>query len=348
MSLIALLAIAALAGQEPAPDSRDCLDDNGVDRCAAENRARVLAAMGAPAIEAEAAAGVEAYRVLQVDGYGADQPVVAFERRPGASPRVAVYGRDGQVLTGAVPAPVWARVRQAARLADREMVPPPGREEPVNICLHSWVYTFEAADPPNPYARAPEAGAVRRRTEDACGGGLTGEFARMLAEEAIHLIPDCDALDPDQHRNDTARLNVCARFRGDRMAAAQLMNQVGWRAVPDDDPETPIAWESLFGMNSAVRLDWAGEIVQDARGGFPGAPASFLAAKKAEEPTLRGYLIDFDAVSSTRVEVAGRLDREDAEDRTWSAPFRQVWVWNHPGQNWTLQSWTVEPFQPVR
>lgn len=97
MSLIAFLAVAALAGQEPAPVSRGCLDDNGADRCVAENRARILADMGAPAIEAEAAAGVEAYRVLQVDGYGNDQPVVAFERRPGASPRVAVYGRDGQV-----------------------------------------------------------------------------------------------------------------------------------------------------------------------------------------------------------------------------------------------------------
>jgi len=70
-------------------------------------------------IEDEAASGAIVHRAFFVDGYGRDMPAVAFERRPGQSPEVVVYGAQGRSTRAPVNHHVWARVVQEAEYADR-------------------------------------------------------------------------------------------------------------------------------------------------------------------------------------------------------------------------------------
>ncbi len=343
MSLIALAFAAAFMGQEPTVP-RDCRDDNGTDRCAEENRAAALTTLGMSSIEAEKAEGVEVYRILQVDGYGRLMPSIAYERRPGQAPQVVIYGAEGNRLAAPVSAREWEAVQGMARFADRALEPLPGAADPLaNICLHAWLSTVEIA---NAAERGVPEGPVRRRTESACNGGLTTRFAFELPVLAIKHFPECDLLDPEDHRNDMTRIAQCIRLRGDRIAAAELMNQVGWRLTPDDHADTPQAWARQLRPNGRSRLDWAGERVADGANG--NAVIRDLARRQAENPSLRAYISSFNATSSTRVETTGRVDMDGPDDSRLSAPFNQVWVWNSYGLNWALESWTVQPFAAVR
>lgn len=339
--LSALILSVVLSGQAAPLVDRDCRDDDGNDRCAAENRAQVLATLGIPPIEEELAAGTEVYRTLQVDGYGNDMAGVAFERAAGASPRVVVYGVGGQRMEAPVPIREWREVQRGAELADREMVRPESDPERV-ICMHAWVSTVEIAEAPD----RGGTGAVRRRTESACESGLTTRYAFDLVSRAIKAFPDCDSLDPDDHRNDAARLKTCVGFRGDRLAAAELMNQIGWRAIPEEGVDVERTWLRAFGGNGSVKLDWAGERVEGGRTFRNNPVALFLMGKAAQLDGFRGYVNGYDAVSSTRVETTGRLEFDAVDEVTHTAAFRQVWLWNSAGQSWQLDSWTVEPFAP--
>lgn len=336
--LSALILSVVLSGQAAPVVDRDCRDDDGNDRCAVENRAQVLATLGMPSIEDELAAGTEVYRTLQVDGYGNDMAGVAFERRVGASPRVVVYGAGGQRMQAPVSIREWREIQRGAELADRQIVRPEPDPELV-ICMHAWMSTVEIAN-------APDREAVRRRTESACESGLTTRYAFDLVSRAIKAFPDCDSLDPDEHRNDAARLKTCVGFRGDRLAAAELMNQVGWRAVPEEGADVERTWLRAFGGNGSVRLDWAGEVVEGGRTFRDNPVALFMMRKTAELEGFRGYVNGYDAVSSTRIETTGRLEFDGADDVTHTAPFRQVWLWSNAVQTWQLDSWTVEPFAP--
>lgn len=341
MSLIALSVALALSGQTP-DISRDCRDDNGTDRCAEENRAAALATLGMTSIEAEKAAGVEVYRILQVDGYGNLMPSISYERRPGAAPQVVIYAADGNRLTAPVSAPEWATIQGMARFADRTLEALPEEADPAaSFCLHAWLSTVEIA---NAAERGVPQGPVRRRTESACNGALTTRFAFELPRLAIKHFPECDALNPQGHRNEMTRLDHCVRFKGDRLAAAELMNQVGWRFTPHDSPGDPVSWDRIFGINASVRLNWAGQTVVARRGGLGDEVAVFLAQRQTETPSLRAYIESFEGTSSTRVETAGRISMNGTGDTQFSAPFNQVWVWDDAGLNWTLESWTIQPF----
>jgi hypothetical protein len=339
--ILAVLFSLAIAGQAPAIP-RDCRDDNGTDRCQAENRAVVLQALGMRSAEDELAAGTEVYRALQIDGYGRTMAGVAFERAVGSSPRVVVYGEGGNRMSAPVALADWRAVQDEAALATRDLTPE-ARDDEVILCLHGWVSTIEIANAAERGAPKPE---VRRRTQSACDHGLASRFAFSLVARAIKAFPDCDALDPKEHRNDAARLKTCVAFRGDRLAAAELMNQTGQRAVPEDNADTALAWMRGWGGAGQVKLDWAGRrIVGD---GFrANAVATFMIQQMVERPGLRGYIMTFNGVSSTRVETTGVMEAEGPNDSTLSAPFRQVWLWDSAGLTWKLDSWAVEPFAPA-
>jgi hypothetical protein len=340
----ALVISLTLAGQDAGTVNVRCRTADDVDRCHPANRATLVGALGMATIEEERGAGVEVYRVTQIDGYGRIMPGISFERRPGAPPQVVVYGHGGRRMSAVLPFTDWRTVQSRGRFADRELVPlPKSAPDEVSICLHGWSSTVEIA---NAVDRGVPDGKSRTRSESACDGGLATRFANDAAQLAITNLGDCDALDPDEHRNDASRLQVCLGFDGDRLAAAEVMNQTGWRLTPDN-PETARAWASVLGMNSATRLDWAGTSVTGARGVAANPVAVFLAARHAESPSLRAYIGALTGVSSTRVEATGSLEMDGPGDGRLQAPFRQVWIWDPNGLMWTLQSWTVEAFQPM-
>lgn len=341
----ALVISLTLAGQDAAPINPRCHTEDEVNRCDPANRAALVGALGMASIEEERAVGVEVYRVTQIDGYDRIMPGISFERRPGASPQVVVYGHGGRRMSALLTLPDWQAVQSWGRTADRELVPLPDKGAPdeVSICLHGWTSTVEIA---NAEDRGVPDGKTRTRSESACNGGLTWRFANDAAALAIKRLGDCDALDPDDHRNDASRLQACLGFDGDRLAAAGLMNQTGWQLTPDN-PETSRAWAPVLGANAVTELDWPGTKIAGARGFADNPAAVFLAAQQAETPSLRAYITAFNGVSSTRVETTGRLEKDGIGDERLWAPFRQAWVWDSYALMWTLQSWTVEAFRPM-
>lgn len=340
----ALLLSFALAGQEPTTTDRNCTDDNGEDRCIRlDADARKL---GMATLEEEQAAGTEAYRIIQIDGYGRLMPGVAYERRVGSSPRVIVYGQEGAQMSAPVSPEQWRTVQGMSRFADRELAPLPGQpaDALAGICLHSWLSTAEIA---NGARRGLPELPIRRRSESACGGGLTTSFAFDLTALAIKNFPDCDLLDISEYRNDMSRLEQCLRFKGDRLAAVELMNQVGWSFVPDDAEDKALAWARRLQPRSTSRLNWNGQ-VSTGGVGSRSPVAAFMAQFQTQNPSLRGYISSLDAVSSTRVEATGRMDMDGPNDTRLTAPFTQTWLWDPNSLAWTLDTWVVQAFAPVR
>lgn len=344
MSLIALAAATLLAVWAPNPQeslNRDCLDDNGVDRCA--RLAEDVRALGMSALEDEKNAGTEVYRIIQVDGYGRLMPAVAYERRVGSEPQVTVYGHDGARMTATVSPLEWRSVQNMALLADRQIVPLPEESGIISLCLHAWLSTVEIA---NAADRGRPTGPIRRRTESACEGGLTSRFAFDLTAMAIKRFPACDILDPRAHGNAMTRLGLCVHIRGDRMAAAELLNQTGQWLEADDGDDLALAWARQLRPRNDAHLDWAGRQVAGGQGAGASI-AAFMARVQADNPSLRAHLSSFNAVSSTRVEVSGAAMMDDPQDEVGPqlyAAFQQAWVWDSNSLVWTLESWVVEPF----
>ena len=116
----------------------------------------------------------------------------------GAPPELVVHvprGEGGEVpepMRAPVPEPVWDALVRRSQHFDRSLA---GQSEPADptvimVCLHSWVYTVEAIDPPLSEGRSP---TVRRDTEDACEDGLAAAFADELERAAVELLPACAA-----------------------------------------------------------------------------------------------------------------------------------------------------------
>lgn len=343
MSLAAVAFAALLSSQEPGPVPDNCSDNHGVDRCSEEVRARVLALFGAPRIEDEAAAGGEVYRVLQVDGAGREQFILAFEWRAGGSPRAVLYGPGGETVSGAAPLTVWERIRSASHHADEEFTWSYSRpQRPVDgvgsvvLCSHSPNYTVEMANAP--HWNSDVTGPVRRRTENGCPPGLTGVFARTLAAEAIRLLPECDALDGRMFDSPEDRLELCGKLTGDRMTAARLLNQIDeW---PPALGSRTSDWEGYI-RNNALEPTWGGRRIEARQ------TADFLTTLHKDDPTLYGEVIGARGVSARQVETWGRFLRWDQDGREWNAPFRQTWVLEDGRSRWSLRSWIVDAFQPA-
>jgi hypothetical protein len=233
---VASLLVLLLAGPAYGQGSinSDCRDDNGVNRCAPAQQARVRALFGIGTIEAHRDAADWVRRVFYVDGYGRDVVAIAFVRRPGHDPEVRVHfprednGPEYAPLVAPVPVDVWDLLIERSELFDRADEPvavpqaSPGEEVPIRLCMHSWVYTIEATDPVRP---GRPVAALRRRTEDACADGVTGAFAREVYRAALPLFPYCGLLDPSHYRTPANQLAACSVLSGDRAPAARVRNQ---------------------------------------------------------------------------------------------------------------------------
>lgn len=348
--LVAFLSAALLGGQT-APD-RTCLDDNNRDICAPAMRAELLQRFGMVSAEADAAAGVESYRVFFVDGYGQDMPALVFERRPGSGPMSVVYGSGGSRLEAPVGPSIWDEVVARAEFADRELSESPSAggtasNAAPSICLHAWSTTVEMINSPvTRWHREP----VRRRTESACNGALTTRYGFFLAEQTLTAQPHCQGLDQDRQRNVVTLIATCMALKGDRIAAASVRDQISQgQPRPGLDPLSPYAWQNYLGSNGSPRLNWGGEIVVTQQGRDRNV-AEFVIARLRERPGLRFYPATYDAPDARRVLVTGRAQypEEDAEgqERLVSADFTQTWVWDPSLNEWMVADWTVEPFRP--
>ncbi len=347
--LFMLSAAPAMAqADDGLPGPRECLDDNHTNRCDAEVQSRVRDLLGVASIEDEAASGAIVYRAFFVNGYGRDMPAVAFERRPGQSPEVVIYGRDGRSTRAPVSVETWDQVVREARFADRVLAPLPDPTDPdqgappVSICLHSWVQTIEIANGPRErFSEEP----VRRRTEDACGGALTTRYAFLLADLAVQQIPWCHRLNADAERNRITQLQTCLMLSGDRMAAADLYSERladwDWPDVQDIDDRVV---RRYLGINTPHSLTWGDQVVR-AEEWSDRDVAEFLAARFQDHPYLYFWPTSVEGISPHRVVVRG-MAQTGAND-TRRAAYSQTWVWSEHALVWGLSEWAVDAFEPV-
>ncbi|WP_431851805.1 hypothetical protein [Allosphingosinicella sp.] len=239
--VLAALAVAAPSAAAAAQRSTDpsCSDDRGVDRCSEEQQRRTRQLFGVRSIEEHGAAGDDVRRVFYVDGYGRDIVMIAFVRAPGRDPTAWIYHpeREGEARPEPFQAPVsqeaWKEVVEGSANFHRSFVgqrPAPtanSEEGEIVVCLHSWVYTIEAVD--RPQLNSPPQ--IRRKTEDACEDGPGEAFAQQLDRIARSMFPHCAALDVEQYGNEAMALAACRILRGDRLAAAEVLN--GAQAIAD-------------------------------------------------------------------------------------------------------------------
>lgn len=335
MTLIVFVALVALVGQDAAV-SRDCLDDNHVNRCDDGRRNETLARFSAPTIEADAGSGAEIYRVLMVDGYGQDLPVIAFERRPGFPPQAVVYAANGRKMTANISLELWGRAQRELRFADQAVTPEApavdGRAMPA-ICLHSWVSTVEMA---NSYLDRSRRVPVRRRTEDACTAGLTTQSAFGLMALAMEAFPQCEALNEQQYRSAANRLGACAALEGDIPAAAEVRNTLNTLERTRTGEATPNFWRRYTGVNAAPTVTWDGETVV---GSLHGREVGEFLASRIETHGARLVPETVMGMNAREVQVTGVLRRGDT-GATIGA-YSQTWEFSHYAHNWTLKTMTV-------
>lgn len=218
MSLTAIAFAVGLgvqvAPQSPNPVPELC-EDESYPRCP-EAHARSRRLLGLETIEAEADAGAEVYRAYYVNGHsyvrarGVDMPAIAFERRPGETPRVTVTTATGQRLQAQVSDEIWRSVREVSQRAAREAGP--RLRWPDGVCLHAWQTTVEMT---HSGVVGGNGQPFRQWSVIVCDPGPMTELGFEIADLAMTLLPQCqDIPSVIPHRNVVERIDECAWRHG--------------------------------------------------------------------------------------------------------------------------------------
>jgi len=115
--------------------------------------------------------------------------------------------------------------------------------------------TVDAADParlsPDTLPAMDMPPELRRKTQSACDGGLAIDYAFQLADMAYDMLPVCQAIDADLHRNKVMALNACLLLSGDRAAAGHALSlsngiSKAMNIYPEDIAQTEKALTQLI------------------------------------------------------------------------------------------------------
>ena len=323
------------------PPAGDCHDDRMIDRCKPEQQRRVRELFGVKPIEAHRDSGDQVRRAFYVDGYGRDVVAITFIRPKGGDPSLWVHFpretdlKRSEPLRAAVPLDVWEGVLRRSGQFDRQLALPPtapSAKGDILICLHSWVYTVEAADPAG---GKYQPATLRRKVEDACDDGPAEAYASELAIAAVPLLPPCARLDRSRHRNEASLLSACRLLRGDRLAAAEVMNRLDeLRNV--DGPEDLTVARGLFA--NQARIEWAGDPEA-------GSGAGAWVKKVAEGGPTTLYFESIEGETADRVRFIGTFIRAiEGEDKYRQARVEQIWV--REDDQFRIERATIGPFEP--
>lgn len=338
VSMIALLSADVAIAQNAIPDdalTSDCYDDNLTDRCDPENQRQRRDHYNLQSIEELAAANVQSRRIFYVDGYGRDMPVVTFERRPGRAPHVIVTAsvaeEGGEVrvveMREQITFAVWRDVLSQTEQFHRPTMPTPppttdDGQQSIRLCLHSWVMTMEASDP-------GQQQRVRAATQDACNEGFVSDPAFDLARIAYESIPYCRALDVSRYRNEVSLFSSCALLEGDRIAAAQALNQ----SMKID--RGVLGSDIAQYLDARAELNWMGEVVM--------GRAEVASLWTTHGIDRRFYLDRIVGESPDRVRITGVLI-EDYEENARLADVEQIWT-RQDDADFLLLSASVQPYR---
>jgi hypothetical protein len=266
-------------------------------------------------IEEHQKRGEQVRRVLMFGRGGAPRIAVTFIRSPGQSPKIVATTpaeRGGEASTSIetpLSAEEWEEVIERSQHFHRTLAPEPTEMRGIIVCSDGTPVVAEASDPrsPDAYSDAP----LRRRAEHDCFG-LTEAFENWAADFALARFPECAWL--RVHGLAANILAACARFSGDKVAAAQAYNMV--REWPElSEPEHLAAFRNHFVLGA--RLIWNGETVAG------DAAEAWLARTSGEDGG--SYLhTSAHGESAYRVRTRGILQRWQG-DRRWIAPVEMAW-----------------------
>jgi hypothetical protein len=342
--IVALFVFPGVALSQPLGNSQAdeaCRGDKSAPRCIEARQRQSRDAFGLAPIETHQAADEQVRRVFYVDGYGRDVLAIAFVRAAGRDPMVTVYypmrdaARPGP-LSALVSSALWTEIVAASRNFDRGYAP--DASHPAPICMHSWTYMIDAAEPRQGYLPA----SVRQRTETSCEDGPGSAFAREAAEAAIGLFPHCAALDRTRYGHAAAMLAACPILHGDRMAAAQALNRAEAFRRTGSAAEAGLVY-GHFAYDAV--LDWAGT-----RNAGPGSAVDLWVSKVVAEGRPTVFFHAATGESQSRVRITGILARAvevpgseaGREDR---ASFEQIWVRDATGE-FRVATMNVGPWTP--
>ena len=318
----ALLPCGAAAQTGPSPD---CRDARGVDRCVAEERRRVLELFGAPPIEELQASGAQVRRAFFIDDYGRPVVAVTFVRAPGTDAKVAISTPTGPTsgMGARVEATLalsdWEELVERSTYFHRALLPElrptePTDEDPIVVCSHGWGTYVEANDPASLDSGQPSG--IRRRAESSCDRGLTSDFAFWMATYAVSKLPYCSDL--AEYDFAPTLLAQCARFTGDRGAAAELFGALRRRGGGQALQETVAP---LFAHDA--QLEWEGLRVEN------GSPQTWRARTMGDRGRSSYFQWSAHGETAERVRTSGFLERWQDEpggrSSLWRAPVEMVW-----------------------
>ena len=325
----------------------DCRDNDGVERCEAEQQRRLRDLYGVRSIEEHREAGDRVYRVFYVDGYGNDLILIAFVRTPGRDPTLWVHypQRPGQPrlepLQAPVPQAVWDEIVDRSANFERSYAMPAG-ENPASrsFCLHGWNFTIETVG----RRRGRPPIEIRRKTENACEDGPGTAYSHEVYRLALPLIEPCASLDPRHHRNAAMILRACGFLHGDRLVAAEVLN-LAHDFVNFEGVGNAARMSGRFAHEPSI--DWNGELY---RGPGQGAVEFWAARLAGGNGSAFFYFESVHGENADRARLTGRLGRSTASPQGGgngreTARVEQIWVRDHNGEM-RVESVTVGPWEP--
>jgi hypothetical protein len=325
------LAAALLMAMPAAAQERDCRDDRGNERCAAEAVAAQNRLFGLTDIAELNREGAYVRRAVFVDGYGNDLLAISFIRRRGEGPvleMAAPHSANPRMakLTAALSSRLWERAIAADRHFDRLLQPRPREEsDDITVCLHGWLARVEASDPArqNPsYVNRFEMPAIMRTAMgSACADDLAMAYAFELAELALAAAPNCDLISEQGQRNTVTRLADCLTLSGDRVAAARAHNEAqALRFLGHSSTRDAVELHRLFVDYGTARFE------DRSLGHGRGIPAE-LGALFNQWEFVYVQPLRFNGIDAEHVEMIGYVERR-LEDQEFSerADLRVRWT----------------------
>ncbi len=330
--LILLLGLFIFSTPAEAREARKsagaCTTNVNVDaRCTTAERRKLHAQFGLPSLEVmhrKASRKAEQGDIIIAIGKFklAGGLALIFQRDRQGAPWVEIRElserfqlRPRLPIRAKLPVMVWEDVVAKGKALDVEKYE--------DFCLGGGSFTIEVID---------NAGAIRTRMYDVCGGYPGNAFFSYLAKIALSQIPDCKALFPADYEPAIRQLKTCFALQGQKEVAAELINHLDssgdarfWRTngrADASDVQTFFDKETSFS--------------------WPGIPL-IQNGEDAAEFWTGGWLFPFEftpeayhAETNDRVRVEGYVVIEQKVDDGWSerrqGSFTSVFVRHADGK----------------
>lgn len=342
-------ALAQAPDEDPIPVDPACIDAQARDLCAHGRWSEIVMRFGLEPAEIIQRKGLHGVRILMMDGYGGDLPVISILAEgsdEAGDPVNAKLDVRWQVYRGekaelssltreAWPNIYWGAIELQELVAEapEEGPEPATRSNPVDpanpdreivtICLHPWTTITESI---------VETGVIRR-IRNSCDDDPVHDASYDMARESLRGFPHCNHIDPKNERNHATQLRSCFGLDGvDKLAAAEVLNL---RAASIDTPADLAPW-----MSPGMRLTLPGGAVVSG----PAAAAAALAGHPALKDTDL-YTHNF-AGEPGKVVVLSTFYRDVKGRDAYEEAFAYQ-VWRQHDVQWRLTELTIAPFKVI-